>query len=149
PTYGLVSRSGVVAMGSSLDVIGPLARSVEDAAIVLDVMAGKDGLDSTMIDRQDDYTDLTADVKGKKVGVIREHMGEGMDPNITKMISDTVQKLEAAGAEVTELSLPSLPMALAVYYILCPAEVSSNLGRYDGQRYGYTDKDAKDLDASY
>jgi aspartyl-tRNA(Asn)/glutamyl-tRNA(Gln) amidotransferase subunit A len=149
PTYGLVSRSGVVAMGSSLDVIGPLACTVEDAALVLDVMAGKDGLDSTMIDRQKDYTALAAQVKGKKVGVIREHMGEGMDPAVIKVISDTVKKLEAAGAEITELSLPSLPMALAVYYILCPAEVSSNLGRYDGQRYGYSDREAKDLEASY
>lgn len=149
PTYGLVSRSGVVAMGSSLDVIGPLARSVEDAALVLDVMAGKDGLDGTMVDRQKDYTDLAGAVKGKKVGIIREHMGEGMDPKIIGVISDTVKKLEAAGAEITELSLPSLPMALAVYYILCPAEVSSNLGRYDGLRYGHSDKGAKDLESSY
>jgi aspartyl-tRNA(Asn)/glutamyl-tRNA(Gln) amidotransferase subunit A len=149
PTYGLVSRSGVVAMGSSLDVIGPLARTVEDAALVLDIMAGKDGLDGTMIDRQKDYTELDTAVKGKKVGIIREHMGEGMDPKIVGVINDAVKKLEAAGAEVTELSLPSLPMALAVYYILCPAEVSSNLGRYDGQRYGYSDKDARDLEASY
>jgi aspartyl-tRNA(Asn)/glutamyl-tRNA(Gln) amidotransferase subunit A len=149
PTYGLISRSGVVAMGSSLDVIGPLARTVEDAALILDVMAGKDGLDGTMIDRQTDYTDLAGQIKGKKIGVIREHMGEGMDPGVIKLIGDTVKKLEAAGAEITELSLPSLPMALAVYYILCPAEVSSNLGRYDGQRYGYSDPEAKDLDASY
>lgn len=149
PTYGLVSRSGVVAMGSSLDVIGPLARTVEDAALVLDVMAGKDGLDGTMIERQDDYTALAAQLKGAKVGVIREHMGEGMNPKITEAISGIVKKLEAAGAEITELSLPSLPMALAVYYILCPAEVSSNLARYDGQRYGYSDSEAKNLEASY
>ncbi len=149
PTYGLVSRSGVVAMGSSLDVIGPLTRTVEDAALVLDVMAGKDGLDGTMIDREADYTDLAGQLQGKKVGVIREHMGEGMDPGVVELVSSVVKKLEAAGAEVTELSLPSLPMALAVYYILCPAEVSSNLGRYDGQRYGYSYKEAKDLDASY
>lgn len=149
PTYGLVSRSGVVAMGSSLDVIGPLARTVEDSALVLDVMAGKDGLDCTMIDKQPDYADLSGTVKGKKVGIIREHMGEGMDPKIIGLINGVVKKLEAAGAEITELSLPSLSMALAVYYILCPAEVSSNLGRYDGQRYGYSDRGAKDLDASY
>ncbi len=149
PTYGLVSRSGVVAMGSSLDVIGPLARTVEDAALVLDVMAGQDGLDATMIERQADYTQLSGDMKGKKVGVIREHMGEGMDPEIIKVINGVVKKLEAAGAEITELSLPSLPMALAVYYILCPAEVSSNLARYDGQRFGYSDPDAKDLESSY
>jgi aspartyl-tRNA(Asn)/glutamyl-tRNA(Gln) amidotransferase subunit A len=149
PTYGLVSRSGVVAMGSSLDVVGPLTRSVEDAALVLDIMAGKDGLDGTMIERQADYTDLAGAVKGRKVGIIREHMGTGLDPKIISVINATVKKLEAAGAKISELSLPSLPMALAVYYILCPAEVSSNLGRYDGQRYGYSDKTAKGLDASY
>jgi aspartyl-tRNA(Asn)/glutamyl-tRNA(Gln) amidotransferase subunit A len=149
PTYGLVSRSGVVAMGSSLDVIGPLARSVEDAALVLDVMAGKDGLDSTMVDRQDDYTKLAADVKGKKVGVIKEYMGDGLDKGVAKVINGAVEKLKKAGADVTELSIPSLPMALAVYYILCPAEVSSNLGRYDGQRYGHSDSKAKDLEADY
>lgn len=149
PTYGLVSRSGVVAMGSSLDVIGPLTRTVEDAALVLDVMAGKDGLDGTMIERQPDYTDLGAKLKGAKIGVIREHMGEGMDPEIIGAINDVVKKLEAAGAEITELNLPSLPMALAVYYILCPAEVSSNLARYDGQRYPYSYEEAKDMDASY
>lgn len=149
PTYGLVSRSGVVAMGSSLDVIGPLTRTVEDSALVLDIMAGKDGLDGTMIDRQANYTDLKGQLKGAKVGIIREHMGEGMDPGIVKLIGDTVGKLEAAGAEITELNLPSLSMALAVYYILCPAEVSSNLGRYDGQRYGHSDQKAKDLNASY
>jgi aspartyl-tRNA(Asn)/glutamyl-tRNA(Gln) amidotransferase subunit A len=149
PTYGLVSRSGVVAMGSSLDVIGPLARSVEDAAYVFDIMAGKDGLDGTMIDRQEDYTQLSGSLKGKKIGVISEYMGEGLDPAVVKTISEAVKKLEKAGAQITELHLPSLPMALAVYYILCPAEVSSNLGRYDGQRYGYSYDKAKDIDDSY
>lgn len=150
PTYGLVSRSGVVAMSSSLDVIGPLTHTVEDAALVLDVMAGKDALDSTTIDRDPSgYVELGGSLKGKKIGVIREHMGEGLDPKILKIINETVQKLEAAGAEITEISLPSLGMALAVYYILCPAEVSSNLSRYDGQRYGYSYKDAKNLDESY
>jgi aspartyl-tRNA(Asn)/glutamyl-tRNA(Gln) amidotransferase subunit A len=150
PTYGLVSRSGVVAMGSSLDVIGPLARTVEDAALVLDVMAGRDELDATTIesDRQS-YAQLDVSLKGKKIGVIKEHMGEGLDPKILAKINETVKKLEAAGAAITEISLPSLPMALAVYYILCPAEVSSNLGRYDGQRFGYSYQDAKDMDASY
>ncbi|HXE10395.1 MAG TPA: amidase family protein, partial [Verrucomicrobiae bacterium] len=149
PTYGLVSRSGVVAMGSSLDVIGPLTRSVEDAALILDIMAGKDGLDGTMIERQPDYADLSTELKGAKIGVIREHMGEGMDPEIISAINAVVKKLEAAGAEITELNLPSLPMALAVYYIICPAEVSSNLARYDGQRYPYSYDKAKDLDTSY
>lgn len=150
PTYGLVSRSGVVAMGSSLDVIGPLARNVDDTALVLDVMADRDDLDGTTIERDPKgYTELDGSLKGKKIGVIKEHMGEGLDPKIINEINSAVKKLEAAGAEITEISLPSLPMALAVYYILCPAEVSSNLGRYDGQRYGYSDKDAKNMDDSY
>jgi aspartyl-tRNA(Asn)/glutamyl-tRNA(Gln) amidotransferase subunit A len=149
PTYGLVSRSGVVAMGSSLDVIGPLTRSVDDAALVLDVMAARDDLDSTTIERQESYAEPKLDLKGAKIGVIREHFGEGLDPGIIKTLEPVIKKLEAAGAEVTEISLPSLPMALAVYYILCPAEVSSNLSRYDGQRYPYSYREAKDLEDSY
>jgi aspartyl-tRNA(Asn)/glutamyl-tRNA(Gln) amidotransferase subunit A len=149
PTYGLVSRSGVVAMASSTDVIGPLTRSVEDAALVLDVMAGRDGLDSTMIDRQDSYTSLSTELKAKKIGIIKEYMGEGLEAGVKKVIEGATAQLKAAGAELIEVSLPSLPMALAVYYIICPAEVSSNLGRYDGQRFGYSDSSAKDLDESY
>ncbi|HET7059998.1 MAG TPA: Asp-tRNA(Asn)/Glu-tRNA(Gln) amidotransferase subunit GatA [Candidatus Saccharimonadales bacterium] len=150
PTYGLVSRSGVVAMGSSLDVIGPLARTVEDAALVLDVMAGRDDLDGTTIERDPlGYTKLDGSLKGKKIGIIREHMSEGLDPKIINVVNGAVKKLETAGAEITEISLPSLPLALAVYYILCPAEVSSNLGRYDGQRFGYSYEGAKTMDESY
>lgn len=149
PTYGLVSRSGVVAMASSTDVIGPLARTVADAAIVLDVMAGKDVLDSTTIDRQDSYTALDLDVKGKKVGVLKEYMGEGLSPEVKQLVDSAIDKLKAAGADIQEVSIPSIGMALAVYYIICPAEVSSNLGRYDGQRYGFTDSDATNLEASY
>lgn len=149
PTYGLVSRSGVVAMASSTDVIGPLARSVADAALVLDIMAGRDDLDGTTIERQEDYTKLTGSLKGKKVGVIKEYMSEGLSPGVKANIEAAVDKLRTAGAEITEVSLPSIGMALAVYYIICPAEVSSNLGRYDGQRYGYSGKSAKDLESSY
>lgn len=149
PTYGLVSRSGVVAMASSTDVIGPLARTVDDAALVLDVMAGQDDLDSTTIERQADYTALAGDLKGKKVGVITEYMGEGLDDGVRTVVEAAIEKLRLAGAVITEVSLPSIGMALAVYYILCPAELSSNLSRYDGQRYGYSKSDAKDLDDSY
>jgi len=149
PTYGLVSRSGVVAMASSTDVIGPLTRTVADAATVLDVMAGKDPLDATMIERQASYLVENTDVNGKKIGLIKEYMGQGLSGGVKTVVEAAADKLRAAGAEIIEVSLPSLPMALAVYYIICPAEVSSNLGRYDGQRYGYSAADAKDLDASY
>jgi aspartyl-tRNA(Asn)/glutamyl-tRNA(Gln) amidotransferase subunit A len=150
PTYGLVSRSGVVAMGSSLDVIGAFASTVDDTALVLDVMAGKDELDSTTIDREAaGYTGLNGDLKGKKVGVIKEYMGEGLSDDVRAQVQRAIDAMKAAGAQVTEVSLPSLPLALAVYYILCPAEVSSNLSRYDGQRYGYSYQDAKNLSESY
>lgn len=150
PTYGLVSRSGVVAMGSSLDVIGPLARTVEDTALVLDVIAGRDDLDSTTIGRDEaSYAEVGSGLKGKKFGVIKEHMGEGVEPGVKAQVETAIKKIKAAGAEVKEVSLPLLPKALAVYYILCPAEVSSNLSRYDGQRYGYSYKNAKSLEESY
>jgi len=150
PTYGLVSRSGVVAMASSTDSMGPLARSVDDVALVLDVMAGRDELDSTMIDRDAaGYVGARTDLKGKKIGVIKEYMGEGLQPGVRAVIESAIQKLRDAGADVREVSLPSLPMALAVYYIVVPAEVSSNLGRYDGQRFGYSYPDAKNLEESY
>lgn len=150
PTYGLVSRSGVVAMASSTDTIGPLTRTVEDTAIVLDVMAGRDDLDSTTIERdQASYADLQPDLKGKKVGVIKEYFGEGVAPGVKEQVQAAIDKLEAAGAEIVEVSLPSSPLALAVYYIVCPAEVSSNLSRYDGQRYAFSYEDAQNLDESY
>ena len=151
PTYGLVSRSGVVAMASSTDVIGPLARTVDDAALVLDVMAGRDPLDSTTIDHdQAGYINLDASsLAGKKIGVITEYMSEGLDDGVRARIEAAIEKLKAAGAEVQQLSLPSLSLALAVYYIVCPAEVSSNLSRYDGQRYGFSAADAADLEESF
>lgn len=151
PTYGLVSRSGVVAMASSTDVIGPITRTVEDAALVLDVMAGPDPLDSTTIERDaESYAALQpGKLAGRKIGVIKEYMDEGVEPSVKKCITSALETLKSAGAEIEEISLPSLPMALAVYYIICPAEVSSNLSRYDGQRYGYHYTEAKDLDESY
>ena len=149
PTYGLVSRSGVVAMASSTDVIGPLARTVEEAALVLDIMAGRDGLDGTTIEREADYTDLTSQIKGQRIGLIKEHMGEGLSPEVRAVVESSVKKLKQAGAEIREVSLPSIGLALAVYYIICPAEVSSNLARYDGQRFGYSYPEAKDLEDSY
>ena len=150
PTYGLVSRSGVVAMASSTDVIGPLTRTVVDAALVLEIMAGIDSLDGTTIEREDSYISSPVDLKGKKVGVVKEYMeSDGLDDGVRTNIEAAIDKIKTAGAEIQTISLPSLPLALAVYYIICPAEVSSNLSRYDGQRYGYSDQDAKSLEDSY
>jgi aspartyl-tRNA(Asn)/glutamyl-tRNA(Gln) amidotransferase subunit A len=150
PTYGLISRSGVVAMASSTDVIGPLTKTVEDAAIVIDVMSGKDHLDSTTIDKdKDGYLNLEGSLSGKKVGIVKEYFEEGLEPGVKESLDEAKEKLQKAGATLKEISMPSLPLALAVYYIICPAEVSSNLARYDGQRYGYSDTQAKDLNDSY
>lgn len=152
PTYGLVSRSGVVAMASSTDVIGPITKTVDDAALVLDVMAGRDDLDSTTIDRPtDSFVPADAfDLSRATIGVVKEYIDDpGLDENVKQAVLAAIEQLKSAGAKIVEVSLPSLPAALAVYYVICPAEVSSNLSRYDGQRYGYSDEAAKNLDASY
>lgn len=151
PSYGLVSRSGVVAMASSTDTIGPLTRTVEDAAYVMDVMAGRDDLDSTTIERDNQGYQVSQpqDVKGKRIGVIKEYMTEGLDDGVRHQIEESLDKLKSAGAEIIEVSLPSLKYSLGVYYIVVPAEISSNLSRYDGQRFGYSDPEAKDLESSY
>lgn len=152
PTYGLVSRSGVVAMASSTDVIGPLTRSAEDAAYVLDVLAGVDELDSTTIPREDTYridNDSPSSLKGLKFGLINEYMGDGLQDGVRSSVEAAVGKITSAGGEVVNISLPTLPVALAVYYIICPAEVSSNLTRYDGQRYGYFSPEATNIDDSF
>ncbi|MEK7152347.1 MAG: Asp-tRNA(Asn)/Glu-tRNA(Gln) amidotransferase subunit GatA [Patescibacteria group bacterium] len=151
PTYGLTSRSGVVAMASSTDVMGPLTRTVEDAALVFDVFAGPDPLDGTTIERDKaGYTDnLDTELRGKKVGIVKEYMGEGTAAGVKARIEAAIEKLKTAGAEIIEVSLPSIPLALAVYYIVVPAELSSNLSRHDGQRYEFSYNDGKTLDESY
>ena len=151
PTYGLVSRSGVIAMASSTDTIGPLTRTVEDTAVVLDVMAGKDELDSTTIERDEAGYVIqdTEDLTGKTFGVIDEYMSEGVDPEVKNSIEQAIKTLAEAGATIKHVSLPSTQYALGVYYIVIPAEVSSNLSRYDGQRFGYSDPSATNLEASY
>lgn len=150
PSYGLVSRSGVVAMASSTDVIGPLTRTVEDTALVLDVMSGKDSLDSTTIQRNEDsYLNFSSDYKGKKIALVKEYMSDGVDAEVKSAVLDVVEILKSKGALVEEVSIPNVDLALASYYIIMPAEVSSNLSRYDGQRYGYSSEKAKNLDESY
>jgi aspartyl-tRNA(Asn)/glutamyl-tRNA(Gln) amidotransferase subunit A len=150
PTYGLVSRFGVIAMASSTDVIGPLTKTVADTAEVLEVIAGQDPRDATTIQRNEDgYAGIRQRIGGVKVGVIKEYMGEGLDSKVRANITDAIEKLEQAGAYVKEVSIPALKQALACYYILVPAEVSSNLARYDGIKYGYSDDQATTLNETY
>jgi aspartyl-tRNA(Asn)/glutamyl-tRNA(Gln) amidotransferase subunit A len=138
PTYGRCSRWGIVAFASSLDQAGPMARDVTDCAIMLGAMAGFDPKDSTSLDLPvpDWAGALNSDLKGKKVGIPREYRMEGMDPEIDKSWQDGIAWLKDAGAEVVEISLPHTKYALPAYYIIAPAEASSNLARYDGVRYG-------------
>lgn len=150
PTYGLVSRYGVVAMASSTDVIGPLAHSVEDTARVLDVLSGRDNFDSTTISRDEQpYTEQETEEKPLKIGVIKEYMGEAVDDAVRQSIETAVTSLKQRGAHVEEVSLPAVEQALACYYIIAPAEISSNLARYDGIRYGHQTNSAKNLHEVY
>lgn len=152
PTYGLVSRSGVVAMASSTDVIGPIAKNVRDVALVMDVVAGTDELDSTTISRDAkgyEIQDYKTKIKSLKVGLIKEYFTESLDSAVRDTLTAAIQKLESNGVEISETSLPSLNLSLAAYYIIVPAEISSNLSRYDGQHYGYSNIDAQTLDESY
>ncbi|MBI4199714.1 MAG: Asp-tRNA(Asn)/Glu-tRNA(Gln) amidotransferase subunit GatA [Chloroflexi bacterium] len=141
PTYGLVSRYGLVAFASSLDQIGPMTRDVTDCALLLNAVAGHDSRDSTSLPHPaPDYTRaLTGDVRGLRVGVPKEYLGEGIDPDVEAAIRKAAQTLEAMGASVDwEVSLPSTKYALPCYYIIAPAECSANLARYDGVKYGYS-----------
>ncbi len=150
PTYGLVSRYGVIAMASSTDVIGPLTRSTHDAGYVLDVLAGRDGRDGTTIDREETYhIGEPADLSGLNVGVIKEHMGENVGQDMRTAVRDKMNALEQAGAQVAEVELPRDSVALAIYYIIVPAEISSNLARYDGIKYGHHAQSADSLHETY
>lgn len=139
PTYGLVSRYGLIAYASSLDQIGPLSKDVEDAAIMLNAIAGHDERDSTSApnDKIDYKKALVNDVKGMKIGVPKEYFGEGVNPKVKALIYKALEQLVALGAEYEEISLPYTEYALPTYYIIAPAECSSNLARFDGIRYGY------------
>lgn len=140
PTYGLVSRFGLIAFGSSLDQIGPFSNSVEDSAYILNVIAGTDEYDSTSIRdlKETDYTaSLKAGIKGMKIGVPEEFFGEGLDAEIKDSVEKSIELLKELGAEVEMISLPIIKDGLAAYYIMSSAEASTNLARYDGIRYGY------------
>jgi aspartyl-tRNA(Asn)/glutamyl-tRNA(Gln) amidotransferase subunit A len=147
PTYGRVSRYGLVAYASSLDQIGPLTRDVRDTALLMNVIAGHDPLDSTSVDRPPpDYTAaLTGDVRGLKIGVPREYFVQGVDASVRDAVHVALEKLRDLGATYEEISTPSVEYALSVYYIIAPAEASSNLARYDGVRYGIRSRDARDV----
>jgi len=147
PTYGRVSRYGLVAFASSLDQIGPITKDVTDAALVMNVIAGHDDRDSTSANMASpDFTKaLKKDVKGMKIGLPKEYFIEGMDPEVEKSVRDAVKVLEGLGAKVVEVSLPNTKYAVATYYILATSEASSNLARYDGVKYGFRAEGAKDL----
>ena len=139
PTYGLVSRYGLVAFASSLDQIGPMTKDVKDAAILLNVISGHDEKDTTSAEiEKKDYTKcLKNDVKGLKIGVPKEYFGEGINPEVKEKVEEAIEKYKELGAEIEEFSLDIADYSLATYYIIAPAEASSNLGRFDGIRYGY------------
>ena len=139
PTYGLPSRYGLIAFASSLDTVGTFTRDVRDAATLLSAIAGKDPLDTTSLPEEPrDYTaDLDREVRGLRVGVLREWLGEGVQPGVRRRVEESVARLEGLGAEIGEADLPNAEYALSAYYLIAPAEASSNLARYDGVRYGY------------
>jgi aspartyl-tRNA(Asn)/glutamyl-tRNA(Gln) amidotransferase subunit A len=145
PTYGVVSRYGLIAYGSSLDQIGPLTQSVSDAALVYDVIKGKDEKDQTSVAVDGGATKLSGEVKGLKIGVADEFF-DGLNKEIKDAIDGAIAAYERAGAEIVKVKLPSLKLALPVYYIIACAEASSNLGRYDGIRYGYRAKGYASVD---
>ncbi len=151
PTYGRVSRFGLIAFASSLDQIGPLTRTVEDAALVLSVIAGQDPLDATSapVDVPGYLALLGEDLRGLRVGVPAEYFVEGTEPGVEAAVREGIAQLERLGAELVDVSLPSTGYALSTYYIIAPAEVSSNLSRYDGVKYGYRSTDGEDLIETY
>ena len=151
PTYGRVSRYGLIAFASSLDHIGPFAKSVKEVALVLRTIAGRDPMDSTSADVPvpDYVAELEKPVKGLKVGVAKEYFGEGLDPEVRAAVEAAIQKLAELGCEVVPVSLPHTEYAIPTYYIVATAEASSNLARYDGVRYGFRASNARSLSDMY
>ncbi len=151
PTYGSVSRYGLVAFASSLDQIGPIGRCVKDVALMQSLINGYDKMDATSayIEYPDYYSNLNADIKGLRIGIPKEYFGAGIDAEVKEKISEAIKALENQGAVVKEISLPSTGYALSSYYIISSAEASSNLARFDGVRYGYRAKDYEGLVEMY
>ena len=149
PTYGTVSRYGVVAMASSTDTMGCFAKNADDVNLIMSIMAGKDSKDSTTLD---DFWNRELDdakPKKKKIGIIKDFLKDGVDPEVSKAVTDYAAKMKKAGYEVEEVSMPIMKYGLAIYYIVQPAEVASNLSRYDGIRYGHRAAEITDLDSVY
>ena len=151
PTYGLVSRYGMIAFASSLDQAGPMAISAEDCGLMLDVMTGHDAKDSTSISRKkENYTDsLDEDIKGLRIGVPKEFFEDGLNADVQKVIEEALKQYEKLGAKIVNISLPNNHLSIPAYYVIAPAEASSNLSRYDGVRYGYRTKEYDDLTEMY
>ncbi len=147
PTYGAVSRYGLIAYGSSLDQIGPMARTVDDTAMLFKAICGRDKMDATSKDYT--YTSYGDSVKGMKLGLPKEYFGEGISAEVKEKIYAAVETLKAQGAEIVDVSLPSTDYALSAYYIIACAEASSNLGRFDGVKYGFTGSDRSSLENLY
>ena len=147
PTYGVVSRYGMIAFASSLDQAGPMAKSAEDCALMMNVMAGFDERDSTSLNRaKEDYMrDLNKPLQGLRVGLPKEFFAEGLDAGVGKVIEAAIAEYKNLGAEIVEISLPNTGLSIPVYYVLAPAEASSNLSRYDGVRYGHRAAEYTDL----
>ena len=147
PSYGRVSRFGVTAFASSLDQVGPLAKTVRDAAMIMNAMAGPDPRDSTSLpDPVPDYTkDLERDLKGVRLGIPKEFRVEGLDPQVSTAVNAAIKQLESLGGQIVDVNLPHTDYGITVYYFLATAEASANLARFDGVRYGYRAKDPKDL----
>ena len=151
PTYGTVSRYGLIAYGSSLDQIGPVAKDVRDCAAILEIISSHDSKDSTSVERKDlDFTSaLVDDVQGMKIGIPRDYLGEGLDPEVRDAVMAAARELEAKGAIVEEFDLSLVEYAIPAYYVIACAEASSNLARFDGVKYGYRTQEYQDLHNMY
>jgi aspartyl-tRNA(Asn)/glutamyl-tRNA(Gln) amidotransferase subunit A len=151
PTYGVVSRYGMIAFASSLDQAGPIAKSAADLALMMNAMAGFDSRDSTSLERpKEDYGRfLNKDIQGLRIGLPSEYFGDGIEPGVRKAVDDALRWYESQGAKRVPLELPNTKLAVPVYYVIAPAEASSNLSRFDGVRYGHRAKDYSDLNDMY
>ncbi|MDA1337198.1 MAG: Asp-tRNA(Asn)/Glu-tRNA(Gln) amidotransferase subunit GatA [bacterium] len=148
PTYGAVSRAGIIALASSLDQVGPFAKTTRDAEILFNVIAGKDPLDSTSIDHTYNLQPTTYNLEGLRIGVPKEYFAKGLDPQVKEVVENAILKFQSAGATIVDIELPNTKYALAAYYIINTSEASANLARYDGVRYGMH-KEADNLLSEY